>query len=83
MSVSLAQQYLQQNDSDVLNALLGNVGTLIAFRLGVFDTPVMSQQKPDVTSRDFTHLPNYCALAQVMCSGMRSRAFPLYTMPSV
>lgn len=81
VSVTLAQQYLQQNNPDVQNALLGNVGTLIAFRLGVFDTPLMTKQMPNRTSQDFTQLPNYRAFAQVMCGGMRSEAFTLYTLP--
>ena len=81
VSVTMAQQNLQQNDPEVQNALLGNVGTLIAFRLGVFDTPIMTKQMPDRTSQDFTQLPNYRAFAQVMCGGMRSDAFTLYTLP--
>jgi hypothetical protein len=36
----IASQYLEQLDEEIQKAILGNVGTLIAFRVGVRDAKV-------------------------------------------
>jgi len=40
----LAQQYTTQTDRDVLDAIFGNVGTILALRIGALDAPAIARQ---------------------------------------
>ncbi len=56
----LAHQYLFQLDPDVREAVLGNAGTVISFRLGAKDAAYLAQEfRPVFTQRDFINLPNH------------------------
>ena len=44
LGVVLANQYLAQLEGDIKNAVLGNVGTLISFRLGVDDSRYVAKE---------------------------------------
>jgi DNA helicase HerA-like ATPase len=42
LSLTLAHQHISQVERPVFDAVLGNVGTVIAFRLGAQDAPEFS-----------------------------------------
>ncbi len=44
LGVILANQYLAQLEQAIKDAVLGNVGTLISFRLGVMDAKYMEKE---------------------------------------
>jgi len=53
----LAHQYLQQLDGGVLEAVLGNAGTIIAFRLGAKYIAYLAPEfAPQFTADDFLTL---------------------------
>ncbi|MCB9610262.1 MAG: hypothetical protein H6716_26985, partial [Polyangiaceae bacterium] len=55
-------------DRTILDAVLGNVGTVIAFRLGAVDAASLDRAfAPRATASDISGLPNFSAL--VRCSG--------------
>lgn len=87
LGVLLANQYVGQQDREVLEAILGNVGSILAFRLGVLDAGLMVQQfrrvseMGSVSAYDLTRLPNHHLFAQVMVDGMKSEAFSVKTYP--
>jgi hypothetical protein len=66
----------------VLDAVLGNVGTMIAFRVGVQDASQVAMQLGDVAPQDLIRLPNHNAYTQMMIDGQKSRAFSMRTWPS-
>ena len=77
----LANQYLYQLAPDVRYAVLGNVGTLIAFRLGVQDAAFLAQEfQPDITAEDLLHAPNYFIYLKLMIDGTPSRVFSAETL---
>lgn len=82
LGLILAHQHLSQMQPAVLDAVLGNVGTMIAFRVGVQDTPQIAMQLGDVAPHDLIRLPNHNAYAQVMINGQKSRAFSMRTWPA-
>jgi hypothetical protein len=48
----LAQQYLSQNVIEIRDAILGNVGTILSFRLGVANTDILAKEfAPEVSPR--------------------------------
>lgn len=81
VAVTLAQQYLQQSEREVFAAIAGNVGSLMAFRVGPLDAPLMSTQLVDIAERDLINLPNHRAFAKLMVSGQHAKAFSFETMP--
>lgn len=62
LSLTLAHQYLDQLPPSILQGVLGNVGTTIAFRVGAPDGERLeSLFRQTFGARDLTSLPNYCA----------------------
>jgi len=75
LSLTLANQYLGQIEGDVLDALLGNAGTYIAFRTSPSDAIVLAKYFAGVEPRDLAQMPNYRMLVRLMVEGERSKAF--------
>jgi type IV secretory pathway TraG/TraD family ATPase VirD4 len=76
----LAHQYMHQLDDKIRRAVLGNVGTLIVFRIGTEDARMMSEEMyPDFDVEDFINLPNYKIYLKLMVDGRPSRPFSAHT----
>ena len=77
----LAHQYLSQLDLQVRDAILGNVGTMIAFRLGLTDAEILEKEfQPELSAIDLISLPNYHVYLKLMINGVASRAFSAKTL---
>ncbi|MBA3568422.1 MAG: type IV secretion system DNA-binding domain-containing protein [Pyrinomonadaceae bacterium] len=77
----LANQYLHQLDPDVEHSVLGNVGTLISFRLGPKDASVISKEfDPTFEPTNLINLPNYHIYLKLMIDGAPSKAFSGVTL---
>lgn len=82
VSLTLANQYLHQLDIDIKNAVLGNVGTLIAFRTGQQDAKYLAQEfYPVFKASDFVSLENFDVYLKLMISGKPSKPFSASTIP--
>lgn len=80
ISLVLAHQHLAQLEPDVRHAVLGNVGTLIAFRTGAEDARhFASEFSPVFTADNLTALPNYHMYLKLMIDGTPSRPFSAIT----
>jgi len=76
----LAHQYLHQLDDEIRRAILGNVGTLISFRVGVEDAQYLTKEmQPVFKVEDFINLPNYSIYLKVMIDGIPSKPFSALT----
>ncbi len=71
----IAHQHLSQVSSKVRDAILGNVGTIVCFRLGISDAKIMAQEFERFDPHDFTNLPNTGIYLRMMINGKASRAF--------
>jgi hypothetical protein len=76
----LAHQYLAQLDESVRDAILGNVGSIVAFRLGLPDAEILAKDFPPFSAQDFTHLPNYQVYLRLMVNGLMSEPFSAETL---
>ena len=77
----LAHQYLSQLDLQIRDAILGNVGTMIAFRLGLTDAEILeSEFRPEISGVDLISLPNYHLYLKLMINGVASRPFSAKTL---
>ncbi|MFZ5618505.1 MAG: type IV secretory system conjugative DNA transfer family protein [Pseudomonadota bacterium] len=81
LGLVLAQQYLEQAEKAVIEAIIGNVGTIMAFRIGALDAPLFVKQLHDISIRDLVSQPNYHAYAQLMVRGLKSKTFSATTYP--
>jgi hypothetical protein len=79
----LAHQYLNQLQGDIKHAVLGNIGSMVTFRLGLTDAKVMAQEfYPVFTTEDFTSLAHYHIYVRLLINGKISKPFSAKTIPS-
>jgi hypothetical protein len=72
----LTHQYLEQLPPEMQRAILGNVGTIICFRLGTADAKVMAEEfYPVFKVEDFINLPKYCMYLRLLIDGVGSKGF--------
>jgi hypothetical protein len=80
----LAHQYTHQLDDEIRRAILGNVGTLIAFRVGTEDALLLRREMyPVFDLEDFINLPNYEIYLKLMIDGTPSQPFSAITVPII
>lgn len=78
---TMAHQYLHQLEPQVRHAILGNAGTLIAFRLGAEDADLISRElNGTFTASDLLRLPNRSIAVRLMIDGEPSRTFSAVTL---
>jgi type IV secretory pathway TraG/TraD family ATPase VirD4 len=77
----LSHQHLYQLEPEVRHAVLGNVGSLISFRLGPDDARIIAREfEPVFAHEDLGHLPNYNVYVKLMIDGAPSRPFSATTL---
>jgi type IV secretory pathway TraG/TraD family ATPase VirD4 len=77
----LTHQYLDQLVPEVRSSILGNIGTLICFRLGLSDAKVMAQEfYPTFKQDDFVALPKYHIYLKLLIDGTESKGFSATTV---
>lgn len=77
----LAHQHLHQLEPDIRHAVLGNVGTLMSFRIGAEDAPYMAKEfLPKFDVEDLVNLPNHQIYLKLMINGVPSRPFSAETL---
>lgn len=81
IALTLSHQNLAQLEPDVRHGVLGNVGSMIAFRLGPEDAHVFAREfQPTFTEEDLVNLPNRSIYLKLMIDGAPSRAFSAETI---
>ncbi len=84
MGMVLAHQYLSQLDEQIRDAVLGNVGTLISFRVGMSDAEILAKEfYPTFSASDLIRLPNHHVYLKLMIDGVPSEPFSAKTIISL
>ncbi len=84
LNLVIAHQYIEQMEEDVRNAVFGNVGTTIAFRVGPFDAEVLETVfTPRFTAADLVNLGFAQIYLTLMIDGIGSQPFSAVTLPPV
>jgi hypothetical protein len=82
VNLILANQYLSQVDRQVEDAIMGNVGTLISFRVGPRDADFLAKEfSPQFRALDLVNLPAYSIYLRLMIDGAVSPPFSATTIP--
>ena len=85
LNLTVAHQYTAQLVSDksssVRDAVFGNVGTMIVFRVGADDAEFLEKEfEPEFVPQDIVNLPNYKVYLKLMIDGITSRPFSAKTI---
>lgn len=82
VGIVASHQYLDQIDSELRTALLGNVGTLIVFRVGAVDAAKLAKELlPSIDPYELTLLPNRTFWIRPLVNGQSVEAFTAETIP--
>jgi len=84
LSLILANQYITQLDEIVRDAIFGNVGTIVSFRVGAVDAEYLEKEfEPVFTMNDIVNLPKYNIYLKLMIDGIAGDAFSATTLPPI
>jgi hypothetical protein len=82
LGLFLAHQYIEQLTEPIRAAIFGNVGTMVAFRVGATDAEYMEKEfHPIFNKTDFVNLPRYSMYLKLMIDGATSAPFSADTLP--
>ena len=82
LNLIIAHQYVEQMEEEVRDAVFGNVGTTIAFRVGPFDAEVLETIfKPQFSATDLVNLGFAQVYLTLMIDGVGSPPFSATTLP--
>ncbi|MBU1039308.1 type IV secretion system DNA-binding domain-containing protein [Patescibacteria group bacterium] len=85
LNLIIAHQYIGQlvkhNDTSIRDAVFGNVGTIVSFRVGVEDSEFLAKEfSPVFTTYDLINLELYNAYAKLLINNIPSRPFNFKTL---
>ncbi len=84
LNLTIAHQYIEQMEEDVRNAVFGNVGTIISFRVGPFDAEVLETIfTPQFLATDIVNLGFAQVYLTLMIDGIGSAPFSATTLPPI
>ncbi|HEU4677289.1 MAG TPA: DUF87 domain-containing protein [Candidatus Paceibacterota bacterium] len=84
LNLTIAHQYIEQMEEEVRNAVFGNVGTIISFRVGPFDAEVLETIfSPQFTATDIVNLAFAQVYLTLMIDGIGSQPFSATTLPPI
>lgn len=76
VGITMAHQYLHQLEPEIRHAVLGNVGSLLSFRLGAEDAPYVARELLNrFDERDLQRLENQDFYVRVLIDGNPSKPF--------
>ena len=82
LALTIANQYVEQMVDEVKAAVFGNVGTMIAFRVGATDAEIFEKEfAPRFTADDIVNLSAYQIYLRLMIDGVGSSPFSAKTLP--
>lgn len=84
LDLTMAHQYMEQLDETVLAAVIGNVGSILTFRVGSTDAEILAKEFiPTFVEEDLINLPKYHIYLKLMIDGIASRPFSALTLPPI
>ena len=84
LNLTMAHQYIEQMEDEVREAVFGNVGTMIAFRVGAYDADVLEKEfAPVFTAEDLVNLGLRQIYLKLMIDAVTSQPFSASTMPPI
>lgn len=84
LNLTMAHQYVEQMSEEVRAAVFGNVGTMMAFRVGAIDAELLEKEfAPMFTAEDMVNLGFVQIYLKLMIDGISSQPFSATTLPPI
>jgi hypothetical protein len=81
LNLTVANQYVSQMQDTVRDAVFGNVGTMISFRVSADDAPLLGKQfEPQFEPNDLLQMHNRNFIINMVIKGEKSPAFSATTL---
>jgi len=81
LNLTVANQYISQMTDSVRDAVFGNVGTTISFRVSADDAPILSKQfEPTFEAQDLLQMNNRNFVISMIINGEKVPAFSATTL---
>jgi len=81
LNLTVANQYISQMNESVRDAVFGNVGTMISFRVSADDAPILSKQfEPQFEAKDLIQMHNRDFVINMVINGEKAPAFNARTL---
>lgn len=81
LNLTVANQYISQMADTVRDAVFGNVGTMICFRVSADDAPILSKQfEPNFEAADLLQMHNRNFVINMVIGGEKTPAFSARTL---
>lgn len=78
LSLTIAHQYVAQLEESIKNAVFGNVGSMITYRISSEDAEVLEPRfKPTFTSSDIMKLDNFNSYVSTLIDGVPVKPFSM------
>ncbi|MDV7400467.1 TraM recognition domain-containing protein, partial [Arthrospira platensis SPKY1] len=82
LNLVVANQYIGQLSDQIRDAVLGNVGTAIAYRVGNESAEVMAKyMTPIFDEADLRQIPNYNCAMRMLIEGVPTQPFSMSALP--
>lgn len=82
LNLIVANQFVGQLSDQIREAVFGNIGTTVSYRVGSEDAQTLERQfAPVFEARDLIGLPNYQAVVRLMINGLPSQPFSMTALP--
>ena len=81
LNLTVANQYISQMSDTVRDAVFGNVGTMISFRVSADDAPILAKQfEPQFEPNDLLQMHNRHFIINMVINGEKAPAFSATTL---
>ncbi len=81
LNLTVANQYISQMSETVRDAVFGNVGTMITFRVSADDSPILAKQfEPNFEALDLLQMHNRNFIINMVIGGEKTPAFSARTL---
>lgn len=82
LNLIVANQFTTQLTEEIRDAVFGNMGTIVAFRIGQPDVEALSRYfQPTFDGNDLVRVPNYNAIIRTLVGGVPTHPFSMATLP--
>jgi len=83
LNLTMAHQFIAQLTEKIRDAVFGNVGSIISFRVGAQDAESLVKQfEPVFNENDLLNIDNFNAYVKILINGETSKPFNIRTLPS-
>jgi hypothetical protein len=82
LNLTVANQFTTQLSEEIREAVFGNTGTIVSFRVGQNDVDTLTKYfTPIFDANDLLRIPNYNTVVRTMVDGVPTQAFSMSTLP--